>query len=142
KTVSEAIEQLTKFIARQNRRLSTLLQFLSSEPGLSGNLSLRERLQRWCHGQENGWLFDNPHDELDLDTHSLFGFDLTEILEAGPIRDAALTYLIFRTEDMIDGRRFAYFFDEVQHALKVPYFQELAQNKARTIRKQNGVFVF
>lgn len=64
-------ERLTKFIPLHNRRLSTLLQFLPSEPGLSGNLSLRERLERWCQGQENGWLFDNPTDELDLGTHSL-----------------------------------------------------------------------
>jgi len=142
RTISEAIDKLTQFIDRADRRLTTLLQYLPSMPGRDGDLSLRERLQRWCQGHENGWVFDNPRDELDLDTHTLFGFDLTEFLEAGPIRDAALTYLIFRTEDMIDGRRFAYVFDEVQHALKVPYFRELAQNKSRTIRKQNGVFIF
>lgn len=143
RTIAKAIEQLTQFVDHADRRLSTLLQFLPSAASQEGNsLSLRERLERWCAGHENGWLFDNPTDDLDLTKDDLFGFDLTEFLEAGPIRDAALTYLIFRTESMIDGRRFAYVFDEVQHPLKVPYFQDMMQNKSRTIRKQNGVFIF
>ncbi|TFL14074.1 VirB4 family type IV secretion/conjugal transfer ATPase [Pusillimonas caeni] len=142
RTIAQAIDQLTQFVDRADRRLSALLGFLPNVPGQDGDLSLRERLQRWCQGHENGWLFDNPTDELDLTRHDLFGFDLTEFLEEGPVRDAALTYLIYRTEGMIDGRRFAYVFDEVQHPLKVPYFQDLAQNKSRTIRKQNGIFIF
>lgn len=143
RAITQAIDQLTRFVDHADRRLSTLLQFLPSAASQDGtSLSLRERLERWCVGHENGWVFDNPTDELDLSHHDLFGFDLTEFLEAGPIRDAALTYLIFRTESMIDGRRFAYVFDEVQHPLKVPYFQDMMQNKSRTIRKQNGVFIF
>ncbi len=141
RSVSQAIDRLTTFIDQPNRRVSTLLQYLPAAPSRDGTLSLRERLQRWCQGHENGWVFDNPRDELDLSRNNLFGFDLTEFLEEGPVRDAALTYLIFRTEAMIDGRRFAYIFDEVQHPLKVPYFQDMMQN-VRTIRKQNGVFVF
>lgn len=141
--IAKAIEQLTTFIDRGDRRLSALVQYLKTTPDHEGSsLSVRERLQRWCEGGVHGWVFDNPTDELDLSRNTLFGFDLTEFLEAGPVRDAALTYLIFRTEGMIDGRRFAYVFDEVQHPLKVPYFQELMQNKSRTIRKQNGVFIF
>ncbi len=143
RTIAKAIERLTQFVDRADRRLSTLLQFLPSAASQdTDELSLRERLERWCDGHEYGWVFDNPSDELDLSRHDLFGFDLTEFLEAGPVRDAALTYLIFRTESMIDGRRFAYVFDEVQHPLKVPYFQDMMQNKSRTIRKQNGVFIF
>lgn len=142
RAISKAIDQLTEFVDLPDRCLSTLLQFLPSISTDGGTLSLRERLMRWCQGNENGWVFDNPKDALDLSTDQLIGFDLTEFLEEGPVRDAALVYLIFRTEGMIDGRRFAYVFDEVQHPLKVPYFQELAQNKSRTIRKQNGVFIF
>lgn len=142
RAIAVAIEQLTQFVDLPDRRLSTLLQFLPAAPSQDDTLTLYERLQRWCEGHENGWVFDNAHDELDLSGNDLFGFDLTEFLEAGPVRDAALTYLLYRTESMIDGRRFAYFFDEVQHPMKVPYFQELMQNKSRTIRKQNGIFVF
>src|SRR5690606_1798307 len=142
KQIETAVRKLVEFIDRPQRRLSTLLQFLPAAPSEGISLSLRERLERWCAGRENGWLFDNPTDELDLSVTELFGFDLTEFLDKEEIRDAAITYLLYRTEQMIDGRRFAYFFDEVQHPLKVPYFQEFMQNKSRTIRKQNGVFVF
>ncbi|MBO9352845.1 VirB4 family type IV secretion/conjugal transfer ATPase [Bordetella petrii] len=142
KQIETAVRKLVEFIDRPQRRLSTLLQFLPAAPSEGISLSLRERLERWCAGRENGWLFDNPIDELDLSVTDLFGFDLTEFLDKEEIRDAAITYLLYRTEQMIDGRRFAYFFDEVQHPLKVPYFQEFMQNKSRTIRKQNGVFVF
>jgi len=142
KQIEAAIKKLVEFIDLPDRRLSTLLQFLPAAPSADGELSLRDRLERWCVGQEHGWLFDNPRDELDLSVSDLFGFDLTEFLDQGPIRDAAITYLLYRTEGMIDGRRFAYLFDEVQHALKVPYFQSFIQDKSRTIRKENGVFVF
>lgn len=143
--VERAIDRLTQMIDRQDRGISTLIQFLPAAPSLAADeLSLHDRLQRWARGNELGWVFDNPSDHMDLATYGvdLFGFDLTEFLEDGPIRDAGLMYLIYRTEDLIDGRRFMYMFDEVQHPLKVPYFQEMMQNKARVIRKQNGVFIF
>lgn len=140
--IEAAITKLVDYIDLPQRRLSTLLQFLPAAPSEGSTLSLRERLQRWCAGGANGWLFDNAEDELDLSVTDLFGFDLTDFLDQNEIRDAAITYLLYRTEQMVDGRRFAYFFDEVQHPLKVPYFQEFMQNKSRTIRKENGVFVF
>ena len=142
KQIETAVKKLVEFIDLPQRRLSTLLQFLPAAPSDGSSLSVRERLERWCTGHENGWLLDNETDELDLSVTHLFGIDLTEFLDKDEIRDAAITYLLFRTEQMIDGRRFAYFFDEVQHPLKVPYFQEFMQNKSRTIRKENGVFVF
>ncbi|ANN73225.1 VirB4 family type IV secretion/conjugal transfer ATPase [Bordetella bronchialis] len=140
--IAGAVQKLADFIDMKDRRLTTLLQFLPAAPSRDGKLSLRDKLERWCHGHENGWVFDNPRDELDLSDADLFGFDLTEFLEQGAIRDAALTYLLYRTRQMIDGRRFVYCFDEVQHPLKVPFFQEMMQNESRTIRKDNGVFIF
>lgn len=142
KQIAEAINQLVKYIDQPDRRLKTLLQFLPAAPAIDGSLSLHDRLLRWCDGHENGWLFDNETDQLDLSINDLFGFDLTEFLEQGPIRDAALTYLLFRTDEMMDGRRIAQFFDEVQHPLKVPYFQASMQDASRTIRKKNGVLIF
>ncbi len=142
RAIDRAIGRLVDHIDQGDRRLSTLLQFVTVTPAPEGKLNLRERLERWCAGQENGWVFDNPTDELDFAGHDLFGFDLTEFLEEGPVRDAALTYLLYRTDQVNDGRRFAYVFDEVQHPLKVPYFQTFMQDKNRVIRKSDGVFIF
>lgn len=122
--IEKAVAKLVEFIDRPQRRLSTLLQFLPAAPSEGSSLSLRERLERWCVGHENGWMFDNDTDELDLTTTDLFGFDLTEYLDKGEIRDAAVTFLLYRTQQMIDGRRFAYFFDEAHGVI---HFQTQAE---------------
>lgn len=140
--IAGAIEKLVKHIDLPLRRLSTLLQFLPAAPAREGKLTLRERLERWCHGHENGWVFDNPADELDLSVTDMFGFDLTELLEEGPVRDAAVAYLLYRTNQMKDGRRLVYVFDEVQNALKVPAFQEFLRNEHRTGRKNEAVVIW
>lgn len=143
RVIDRAVGNLVEFIDHEDRRLSTLLQYITDTPAPEGKLNLRERLERWCVGHENGWVFDNATDTLDLDNNTLFGFDLTEFLEEGPVRDAALTYLLYRTDQINDGSRpFLYAFDEVQHPLKVPYFQSFIQDSNRTIRKKDGVFAF
>ena len=142
KQIAKAVDHLVKHIDLEDRSLSNLVNFLPAAPAPEGQLSLKDRLKRWCTGGEYGWMFDNPKDELDLAENNLFGFDLTEFLEQGTIRDAAITYLLYRTDQMMDGRRIALFFDEVQHPLKVPYFQASMQDASRTVRKKNGVLVF
>jgi type IV secretion system protein VirB4 len=97
---------------------------------------------KWCEGGEYGWLFDNAEDALDLNSHRLYGFDITEFLDHSETRGPIMMYLVFRTEGMIDGRRFIYVFDEFWKALSDPYFEDLAKNKQKSIRKQNGIFVF
>lgn len=141
--IDSAIGKLTAHIDLPLRRLSTLVQFLPAAPAREGKLTLRERLERWCAGHENGWVFDNPSDELDLSVSDLFGFDLTEFLEEGPVRDAAVTYLLYRTEQMKQNRRrLVYMFDEVQNPLSVPAFQEFLQDRHRTVRKEDGVVIW
>ncbi|MCZ8411287.1 VirB4 family type IV secretion/conjugal transfer ATPase [Achromobacter dolens] len=143
RAIDRAVGNLVEFIDHEDRRLSTLLQYITDTPAPEGKLNLRERLERWCVGHENGWVFDNATDALDFNNNTLFGFDLTEFLEEGPVRDAALTYLLYRTDQINDGsRRFLYAFDEVQHPLKVPYFQSFIQDSNRTVRKKDGVFAF
>ena len=110
--------------------------------GREGHPTVHARLLKWCEGGEYGWLFDNPEDALDLTTHRLYGFDITEFLEHPETRSPTMMYLVFRTEGMIDGRKFIYVFDEFWKALSDPYFEDLAKNKQKTIRKQNGIFVF
>jgi type IV secretion system protein VirB4 len=104
--------------------------------------TLASRLARWCEGGEFGWLFDNPKDLLDLNTHRMYGFDVTDFLENPETRTATMMYLIFRTEGMIDGRRFMYIFDEFWKLLDDPAFTKFAKDTLKTIRKKNGLAVF
>jgi type IV secretion system protein VirB4 len=72
----------------------------------------------------------------------MYGFDITDFLDHPDVRTPVMMYLLYRTEGMIDGRRFMYVFDEFWKPLQDPYFEDLAKNKQKTIRKQNGIFVF
>lgn len=128
------------------RRLLILSQNLSNpsyvEQSDNDLPSVHDRLTKWCEGGEYGWMFDNPKDLLDLTSHKIYGFDVTEFLEHADIRGPVMMYLIYRTEAMIDGRRFMYVFDEFWKPLEDEYFQDLVKNKQKTIRKQNGLCIF
>jgi type IV secretion system protein VirB4 len=142
--IDQAIKTLMTHMGKHSRRLSILLQSLPNpvRDELDPRPSVHSRLLKWCQGGDYGWLFDNPTDALDLTTHQLYGFDVTDFLENDETRPALMMYLIYRTEGMIDGRRFVYMFDEFQKPIEDEYFQDLTKNKQRVIRKQNGIFVF
>ncbi|MDZ4053246.1 MAG: VirB4 family type IV secretion/conjugal transfer ATPase [Phenylobacterium sp.] len=141
--IENALEAMMLHIDKSDRRLSTLIQSLPDpyDPDRS-HPTVASRLRKWTADGELGWLFDNATDALDLSTHRLYGFDVTEFLDNPETRSAVMMYLVYRTEGMIDGRRFIYVFDEFWKALADPYFEDLAKNKQKTIRKQNGIFVF
>lgn len=142
--INQALDTLMHHIDKPLRRLSMLVQSLPNPHFDDGDhrATVHSRLIKWCAGHELGWLFDNPTDALDLTTHQMYGFDVTEFLENPETRGPVMMYLIYRTEAMIDGRRFMYIFDEFWKPLEDEYFQDLVKNKQKTIRKQNGLCVF
>ncbi|WP_330178545.1 TraG/VirB4 family ATPase [Candidatus Vondammii sp. HM_W22] len=71
----------------------------------------------------------------------MFGFDVTEFLDHAEIRTPIMMYLFHRMEELIDGRRFMAFVDEFWKLLLDEYFEDFANNKLKTIRKQNGFLV-
>jgi type IV secretion system protein VirB4 len=71
----------------------------------------------------------------------MYGFDITQFLDSAEARGPMMKYLIFRTEAMLDGRRFIYVFDEWWRALSGEDFAELTKNKGKTIRKQDGFLI-
>ncbi|WP_368649160.1 VirB4 family type IV secretion/conjugal transfer ATPase [Castellaniella ginsengisoli] len=142
--ITQAVQQLTTLIDRPARTLSTLNTLLPNPYSEDDTRStIHARLAPWCQGGEYGWVFDNPTDDLNLQTGSdrpaLFGFDLTELLDDDEVRGAATLYLKHRVDALHDGRRIINLYDECQHPLKDAHFQESMQDAARTIRKKNGV---
>lgn len=142
--ITQAVQQLTTLIDRPARTLSTLNTLLPNPYSEDDTRStIHARLAPWCQGGEYGWVFDNPTDDLNLQTGSdrpaLFGFDLTELLDDDEVRGAATLYLKHRVDALHDGRRIINLYDECQHPLKDTHFQESMQDAARTIRKKNGV---
>lgn len=141
--IERAVNGMMLHIDRSDRRLSTLLQSLPNphDPDVE-HPTVHARLLKWTMFGELGWLFDNETDALDLSTHKSYGFDITEFLDNAETRGPVMMYLIYRTEGMIDGRKFMYVFDEFWKALEDPYFVDLVKNKQKTIRKQRGIMVF
>lgn len=114
---------------------------LQNLPNVDAN-SVAERLRKWCQDGPLGWALDCDDDALAFGAARTYGFDYTELLDDMQTCPAIMMYLMFRVESLIDGRRFAFFMDEYWKALSVPYFEDFARNKQKTIRKQNGFGVY
>ncbi|OPY63615.1 MAG: Type IV secretion system protein virB4 [Syntrophorhabdaceae bacterium PtaU1.Bin034] len=135
--IAHAVRTVAR-MPKELRRLSTVRQNVID----TDDESVAKRLAKWCQGGSLSWVLDNPVDELDFTSHSLYGFDGTEFLDNPEVRTPISMYLLHRMESIIDGRRFMYFMDEFWKWLLDPYFSDFAFNKQKTIRKQNGLGVF
>lgn len=141
--ISEALETVMMHLDKPDRRLSMLLQNLPNPRGERGDHpTVYARLEKWCDPARLGWLFDNETDQLDLTTHRMYGFDVTDFLDNPVTRTPTIMYLFYRTEGMIDGRRFIYVFEEFWRILDDPQFETFVKQKLKTIRKANGICVF
>lgn len=128
---------------RRLRSITTLLQNMTMGVTAAETANaLTKRLQKWCRGDTLGWVADCEEDLLDFSECNNFGFDGTAFLDNPEVRDAISSYLLHRMEDVIDGRRFVYFMDELWKWVDSEEFSEFAGNKQLTIRKQNGLGVF
>ena len=125
-------------LSRELRRISRCLDFLDPVNPEGPHA----RLSKWCGNGPLAWVLDNPSDSLDFTANTMFGFDVTEFLDNDEIRTPIVMYLFYRVEKLIDGRRFMMFLDEFWKLLLDEYFEDLAQNKQKVIRKQNGIMVY
>lgn len=127
----------------EHRSLSTLLQnMISGGTQEEMKNSVKTRLLKWTSKGSLGWVFDNPVDTLDFERYPNFGIDGTEFLDNDEVRSPIAFYLMHKMESAIDGRRFAFFMDEFWKWLLDDEFSDFAENKLKTIRKQNGFGVF
>ncbi len=136
KRIDTAIDGLINIPQHQRSLLALRQQLGQQDPEGVG-----ARLEKWCHGKTLGWVFDNPKDQLSLD-QKLIGFDMTEFLDNAEIRTPLMMYLFHRVEQLIDGRRIVIDIDEFWKALGDEAFRDLARNKLKTFRKQNGLLIF
>jgi len=120
------------------RRLTQVLSFLDP----TEKEGIYYTVQRWCAGFANGWVFDNPTDNIDFDAVKMYGFDMTQLLDNHDIRTPALFYLLYRTNSCLDGRRFVCFMDEFWRMLLDEIFEDFANNRLKTIRSLGGFMVF
>ncbi len=121
----------------EQRSIGSLRAFLNNtDPD-----GIAARLRRWERGGPLGWVFDNDRDEIGIGAKFL-GYDMTDFLDNEEVRTPLMSYLFHRVEQLIDGRRIIIVIDEFWKALADEGFRDLAQNKLKTIRKQNGLMLF
>lgn len=121
----------------ERRSIGALRTFLNN----TDPEGIASRLRRWERGGPLGWVFDNEADDIGIGA-KFIGYDMTDFLDNEEIRTPLMTYLFYRIEQLIDGRRIIIVIDEFWKALQDEGFRDLAQNKLKTIRKQNGLMLF
>jgi len=99
------------------------------------------RLERWTHGSELGWVFDNEADTLGLDARFM-GFDMTDFLDNDEVRPPLMSYLFHRLDDVVDGSPVIIDIDEFWKALGDESFRGFAQDGLKTYRKRNALMMF
>ena len=102
---------------------------------------LASRLAPWYGAGEHAWLFDNPTDQLNLDTRTA-GFDMTALLDNPALRTPAMMYLFHRVDERLDGSPSMIVIDEGWKALDDDVFVHRLKDWMKTIRKRNGVVGF
>ncbi|WP_292938083.1 VirB4 family type IV secretion/conjugal transfer ATPase [Noviherbaspirillum sp.] len=135
------ISHAARAVALLPQKLRGFEAVLQNLPNIDDN-SVAERLKKWCWSGPLGWALDCDEDLLEFSGNRTYGFDYTEVLDDALTCPAIMMYLMYRVENLIDGRRFAFFMDEYWKALSVSYFEDFAKNKQKTIRKQNGFGVY
>ena len=125
-------------LPKEHRRISSCLEFLDPV----NREGVHARLGKWCGSGSLAWVFDCAEDQIIFDGNSMFGFDVTEFLDDPEVRTPLVMYLFHRIEQLIDGRRVQIFMDEFWKLLLDEFFEDLAQNKLKVIRKQNGILTF
>jgi len=132
------------------RNMTTLCQHIENphRTGLEERPTVAELLEPWCRGQQHGWLFDNDSDTLDVTTHDINAFDITEFIvsrdqPAPPARAPMLMYLHYRVRESIDGKRHCIqVFDEFAQYLDDPTMEVEIKRGIKTDRKKDCIYVF
>jgi type IV secretion system protein VirB4 len=120
----------------KDRWMKDLRAFLGTSNSGAG-----ARLEKWCWGNEYGWVSDNPEDAVDLNAPVL-GFDVTEFLSDPMVCGPVMTQLLYRTGKLCDGRRLMYIVDEGWKVVDIPAFADDAMDGFKTGGKKNFGVIF
>lgn len=138
--IASAIDGLAD-LPVERRTIGALRTFLDN----TNPEGIAARLRRWERGGPLGWVFDNVIEDIGFGESGggkFVGYDMTDFLDNEEIRTPLMAYLFHRVEELIDGRRIIIVIDEFWKVLQDEGFRDLAQNKLKTIRKQNGLMLF
>jgi type IV secretion system protein VirB4 len=122
-------------LSPENRRLSSLVQFLD---GTQVGASPSACGLGWARGVSPG---PSTTRRTASSSAELTAFDVTEFLDNPDLRTPITSYLLYRTEPLIDGTPFALWIDEFWKILDDEYFEGFVRDKLKTIRKKDGIVI-
>ncbi len=128
----------------EDESLKTFSNFVSLLTSVddAGSGSLVDRLSDWVGQGARSWLFDNRRDTFSI-SQSAIGIDMTSLLKSPRTRSAALDYLFYRIERLLDdGYPSIIFMDEGWKLLNDDGFADRILDWMKTIRKLNGIICF
>lgn len=137
------------FTAEEDRRLGIALRTVMSLPSELRDMSevrgflgtsrdgAGARLEKWCWGNELGWVVDCERDIVQLND-KMVAFDQSALLDDPIASGAVMATLFHYTGKLVDGRNLLFVLDEVWNALKVPTFAAQIKNGLKTWRKFNS----
>jgi type IV secretion system protein VirB4 len=120
---------------KKGRRWARIRDLLPED----GPKCLKSVLSRWVEGAVYGWVLDSKEDRFDLNSANDFGFDMTKFLAIDNARTPILMYIMHKINTSAAGSPHSIDIDEASTALKDPFLLKMIDDKARTIRKLEGV---
>jgi len=143
KKLTDAINFIMNEFEKEERQYPISLLLENITDSIDSEDSVKERLKIWQKGHKLGWVFDNPTDELDIDSSetNIYGIDGTEFLDDNEVRGAMSYYILWRVMSLMDGRRLGIFIDEAWKWIEEERISDEVKNKLKTNRKLNSFFV-
>ena len=105
---------------------------------------MSDRLARWTHGGQFGFLFDNSEDTISFSQFQCFDFQAMS--QYPELLEPLLFYILHRANALISDRQLtqvfkAFFIDEAWVFLKNPSIQRYVVEALKTWRKHNAAMV-
>jgi len=143
KKLTDAINFIMNEFEKEERQYPITLLLENITDAIDSENSIKDRLKLWQHGNKLGWVFDNPTDELNIDSSdtNIYGIDGTEFLDDDEVKGVISYYILWRVMSLMDGRRLGIFIDEAWKWIEEESISEEVKNKLKTNRKLNSFFV-
>ena len=127
---------------RPGRSLSTFMQNITAGATREEKEnSVARRLAQWYGDGAYAWVFDNVEDVIDLESRDVCGIDGTDFLDNPIVKTPIAFYLLYRVQQILDGRRLIFVMDEFWKWLADDAFRQFAYDQLKTIRKKNALIL-
>ncbi len=112
-----------------------------------GELAKDMRVWHGANGIDgaNWGVFDNEHDNIDLNTCRHYCYEMRQLIKDGVARPelpVVLSYPFHRIEQSMNGQPFILVLEEGQNLVKHAYWREKIDSYIMQIRRKNGLLIF